>query len=236
MSGDVDILIVGGGAAGVGAARRLAGSGFSSRVLEASARLGGRACTHEIAGRPLDLGCGWLHSADRNGWVKVARERRVEIDKSKAAWGAQFRNLDFSPAEHAEAWSAFDAWTKRLSKSPPPSDCAADALDEHGQWNDHIRAIAGYISGAKLERLSAADYAAYDEASSDDNWRVRTGYGSLIAQGFPGNVALSLATPVDSLAIDNATLIESPSVPEPASLSVLGMGVAGLMLRRRRAR
>ena len=202
MTQEIDVLIIGGGAAGIGAARRLANTGLVTRVLEASARLGGRACTHEIAGLALDLGCGWLHSADRNGWVEVARERRIDIDRSKAAWGAQFRNLDFSPAEQSEAWSAFDSWTKRLSKSPPPSDSAADALEPHQKWNDHIRAIAGYISGATLERLSAVDYAAYDEASSEDNWRARTGYGALIAQGYPANVALSLATPVESLAID----------------------------------
>jgi monoamine oxidase len=202
LSGDVDILIVGGGAAGVGAARRLAGSGFSSRLLEASARLGGRASTEEITGLSLDLGCGWLHSAERNAWVEVARERRIDIDESPAAWGAQFRNLDFSPAEQAEAWRAFDTWTKRLSNAPPSSDRAADALDPHGHWNDHIRAIAGYVSGAKLEQLSAVDYATYDAASSEVNWRIRSGYGSLIAQSFPEGIALSLATPVDALAID----------------------------------
>lgn len=202
MSGDIDIAIVGGGAAGVGAARRFAGSNLRVHVFEASARLGGRAWTHEIAGLPLDLGCGWLHSANRNGWVQVARDARINIDETKAAWGAQFRNLGFSAEEQADAWRAFDAWTQRLSQSPPASDRAADALDPAEPWNDHIRAIAGYISGAKLERLSAADYAAYDEASSEDNWRVRTGYGALVAQGFPRDVGLSLATPVESLALD----------------------------------
>jgi monoamine oxidase len=201
LSADVDILVVGGGAAGVGAARKLAGSGLTTRVLEASGRLGGRAWTHEIAGLPLDLGCGWLHSADRNGWVRVARDCGIRIDESKAAWGAQFRNLDFSPAEQAEAWHAFEAWTKRLSAAPPLSDCAADALDRDQRWNAHIRAIAGFISGARLERLSAADYAAYDEASSEANWRAHSGYGSLIVRGFPRDVALTLGVPVDSLVL-----------------------------------
>jgi len=146
LNSEVDVLIVGGGAAGIGAARRLAASGFTTRVLEASARLGGRACTHEIAGLPLDLGCGWLHSADRNGWVRIARERHIDIDRSKAAWGVQFRNLDFPPAEQAEAWSAFDAWTRRLSKSPPPSDCAADALDP----GDAYCRLDGVIPGLVL--------------------------------------------------------------------------------------
>jgi monoamine oxidase len=199
LSTDVDIVVVGGGAAGVGAARRLSQTGLSTRVLEASSRLGGRAWTHEIAGLSLDLGCGWMHSAGRNGWVPVAQESRVELDRTKAAWGAQFQNRGFSAEEQAEAWRAFGAWTQRL-KTPPPSDSAADALDPGEKWNGHIRAIAGYISGATLEKLSAADYSAYDEASSEDNWRARSGYGALIAQGFPSRIPLSLSTPVLSMA------------------------------------
>jgi monoamine oxidase len=202
LSGDVDIVIVGGGAAGIGAARQLARSGLRTHLLEAGGRLGGRGLTQEIAGVSLDLGCGWMHSADRNGWVQVARDAGVAIDRSKAAWGRQFHDLDFSADEQAEAWRAFDAWTKRLATAPPLSDCAADALDRDQPWNAHIRAIAGYISGAQLECLSAADYAAYDEASSDDNWRARSGYGALIVRGFPREVELSLATPVESLALE----------------------------------
>ena len=72
MSGNFDVVIVGGGAAGIGAARRLAQTELSTLVLEASPRLGGRAWTHEIAGLDLDLGCGWFHSAERNAWVTIA--------------------------------------------------------------------------------------------------------------------------------------------------------------------
>jgi monoamine oxidase len=202
LNTDVDIVVIGGGASGVGAARRLAHSSMKTRVLEAGPRLGGRAWTHEIAGLSLDLGCGWMHSADRNSWVQVARESHVEIDRSKAAWGAQFMNLDFSPVEQSEAWHAFDSWTQRLAR-PSPGDCAVDALDPEERWNAHIRAIAGFISGANLEKLSAADYTAYDEASTEANWRTRTGYGSLIVQAYPRDIPLSLATPVRSLSLTN---------------------------------
>jgi monoamine oxidase len=201
LSADVDIVIVGGGAAGVGAARHLAQSGLSTRLLEAGARIGGRAWTQEIRGLDLDLGCGWLHSADRNAWAEIARTSNIPLDQTKAAWGVQFHDLGFTPAEQAEAWRAFEAWTRRLSTSPPAGDCAAVALEPGGPWNAHIRAIVSYISGAKLERLSAADYVAYDEASTEANWRTRTGYGALIAHSFPREVALSLATPVDAIAL-----------------------------------
>lgn len=199
---DADIVIVGGGAAGVGAARRLAGSGRSVLLLEAAPRIGGRAWTHEIRGLPLDLGCGWLHSAGRNSWTAIARKSGVTIDQSPPAWGKQFHDLGFAPAEQAVARQTFEKWNRRLAANPPEGDCAADALEPGNEWNPYVRAVVGFISGAPLERLSSADYARYDESSSDDNWRLRTGFGSLIARSLPDPVRIRLATAVTSIALN----------------------------------
>ncbi len=58
-----DVAIVGAGAAGLAAARRLQGLGVSFVVLEARPRIGGRAFTDtETLGAPVDLGGHWLHS------------------------------------------------------------------------------------------------------------------------------------------------------------------------------
>ena len=208
MNNHYDVVIVGGGAAGVGAARRLAQSRLTTLLLEASSRLGGRAWTEEIAAHALDLGCGWFHSAERNSWVGIARAAGLQIDQSRAAWGNQFRDLGFSRAERAAARQAMEQWMQRLSKSPPASDCAADALAPGEQWNAYIRAIVGFISGATLDRLSAADYVAYDETSTDANWRTQQGFGALVASSFPPGVALRLATPVESMTLqgDGVTL------------------------------
>jgi monoamine oxidase len=222
LSVEADIVIVGAGAAGVGAARRLAASGLSTWLLEATSRVGGRACTHEIRGLDLDLGAGWLHSADRNSWVAIAKSAGFPLDQSRAAWGAQFHDLGFPPEEQAEAWQAFQTWAQRLSSAPPGSDCAADALDPASPWNAHIRAIVSYISGASLEHLSAADYAAYDESSSDSNWRLRRGYGSLVAHSLPREATLRLAAPVESLALTPAGVtLETPSGAIRARAAIL---------------
>jgi monoamine oxidase len=196
-----DVVIVGGGAAGVGAARRLAQTRLTTLLLEASSRLGGRAWTEEIAGYPLDLGCGWFHSAERNAWVRIARAAGLKIDQTHAAWGNQFRDLGFTAAEQAAARKAMQQWMQRLSQSPPANDCAADALAPGEEWNAYLRAIAGFISGATLERLSAADYVAYDDTSTDANWRTQRGFGALVARSFPPGVALRLATPVESMTL-----------------------------------
>src|SRR5436305_13545796 len=86
----VDIAIVGAGAAGLGAAHALKNSGLTVLLLEARNRVAGRAHTIEAApGIMFDLGCGWLHSADKNAFVDVARQLDFEIDKTRPPWREQ---------------------------------------------------------------------------------------------------------------------------------------------------
>jgi monoamine oxidase len=227
LSTDVDVAIIGGGAAGIGAARRLAASNYSTLLLEADSRLGGRAWTREIGGLPLDIGCGWFHSAERNSWIRIAEATGVHINRSRAQWGVQYRDLGFPKEQQAVAHQAFDAWMHRLHQSA--SDCVADALEPGGEWNDYIRAILGFISGGRPEDLSVVDYLAYDEASSENNWRVPTGYGSLIASSFPDNVSLHLSTPVDSISLEaNKVVLGTPSGKVRARAAILAVSTAVL--------
>jgi len=52
----IDLAIVGAGAAGISAARAARERGLACMILEASDRVGGRACTVEWQGHALDLG------------------------------------------------------------------------------------------------------------------------------------------------------------------------------------
>src|SRR5262245_54922186 len=82
---EVDVIVIGAGAAGVAAARRL-GTEVSVLVLEARDRIGGRAWTLDHPGVPVDLGCGWLHSADQNEWVAVAAALGFVVDPTPPPW------------------------------------------------------------------------------------------------------------------------------------------------------
>jgi monoamine oxidase len=133
----------------------------------------------DVAGLHFDLGCGWLHSADRNAWTRVAEAAGFAIDWRARAWGRQYRDLGFSQVEQAAATQALTDWRRRIMETPPESDCAADALEPDGEWNDYLQAMSGVLTGAGLERISVADYIAYDAASTGCNWRAPAGYGSL---------------------------------------------------------
>ena len=87
LPSSVEVAIIGAGAAGLGAANALKNSGLSVLVLEARDRVGGRA--HTIMASPdvtFDVGCGWLHSADQNSFVKIAEDLNFEINKSLPPW------------------------------------------------------------------------------------------------------------------------------------------------------
>lgn len=181
MTHHIDVAIIGAGAAGIAAGRRLAATTFSFLLIEASDRTGGRAWTRTVEGMKLDLGCGWLHSADRNPWTALARDEGVTIDETPPAWGRQFADLGFSREDRSAAQIAFEAFDRRLREQPPASDRASDALDPNERWNAFFDARSGYVNGTGLANLSVADYRAYDEADTGVNWRLPDGYGSLIA-------------------------------------------------------
>jgi monoamine oxidase len=200
-----DVLIVGGGAAGIAAGRRIAESGLTFLVVEATARLGGRARTDMVGEMPLDLGCGWLHSADRNPWARLATALGQPIDRTPPSWRRQFADLGFGPDEQKAAGAAFAAFDRRLREKPPSSDRAADALDPDCPWNAYLQALSGFINGAELEQLSVADYLAYAEADTEVNWRLPGGYGAFIgaaAEALP----IALATEVVELDRSGSTL------------------------------
>ena len=205
---ELDVAIIGGGAAGVAAGRRLSEHGRSVLLIEALPRLGGRAHTEIVEGLPLDFGCGWLHSAERNPLRALAESMGVEVSRSPSAWGSQFCNLGFSPDEQGAAWDAYDALNERLRDDPPPSDSAGDAIGRDHPWRAYIDGVSSFINGTELATLSARDVSAYNTVSSDKNWRLPHGYGEFIA-GLGEKLPKALGTRVQAIFEDGSTRIET---------------------------
>lgn len=193
---DTEVVIVGGGAAGIAAGRRLAKAAIDYLLVEARPRLGGRAWTvSDASGVALDLGCGWLHSADRNPWTAVAQAQGRTLDTSPPPWSKPALPIGFSLPDQAEFSNALHAFFERIGKAATkgPDIAAADLLAPGGRWNNLIAAVCTYISGAEPDRLSAHDFDNY--AGNDVNWRVREGYGAMIAAHGEG-LAVILDCPV----------------------------------------
>jgi monoamine oxidase len=182
LPSEIDVAIIGAGAAGLGAANALKDSGLSAIVLEARNRVGGRG--HTIMAAPniaFDLGCGWLHSADENSFVKIAQQLNFEIDKTRPPWREQSFDAGFPLNERIDFMAALDAFYDRAEEAARSgSDSPASAYLEAGnRWNPMIDAISTYANGAELDRVSVKDLDAYEDTGI--NWRVRRGYGALMA-------------------------------------------------------
>jgi monoamine oxidase len=199
LPSSVDVAIIGAGAAGLGAANALKDSGLSVIVLEARDRLGGRA--HTIMASPdvtFDVGCGWLHSADQNSFVKIAENLGFEINRALPPWRERAYGEAFPQEDRNDFIGALNAFYDRAEQAAAEAlktgrDVAASLYLEPGnRWNPMIDAVSTYVNGCELDQVSILDMDAYED--TDINWRVRRGYGALVAAyGASCPVALNCA-------------------------------------------
>jgi monoamine oxidase len=255
----VGTVVVGGGAAGIAAARRLYDAGEDVLLVEAGNRLGGRAHSLSVSelqsrspfalsrskgslppqpqastgaartdGRralAVDAGCGWLHSAGRNPWTAIAEREGFTIDRSPPNWGVQWRSLGYPPEEQAAFRAAYERWDESAHAAldgpdQPLSDFVA-AGDE--PWRPMIDAIAGYANGAPLDRVSLHDWAAYEDAATEDNWALPAGYGTLVVH-HAGDVPVRLNTPVTRIDHRGRTIrIDTPAATIEADRVILAI-------------
>jgi monoamine oxidase len=179
---EFDVVVIGAGAAGLAAARRIATTPLSHHVLEARNRAGGRGWTFkDPTGLPIELGCGWLHSADENEWCIIAATLGFALDRRLPQWRTQWRNLGFPQADHDDFRATLERFWDRLDAGgDAEKDVPGDSfLEPGGRWNGLINAISTYMNGVELDGLSARDFWRYHDTGI--NWRVVDGYGTLIA-------------------------------------------------------
>lgn len=197
---EYDVVVIGAGAAGIGAARLLAQSGRSFVVLEARERVGGRAWSKDSGrGFPIDLGCEWMHSATANPLVPLARELGIEVDEYGEFWAARWNESRLGSEAYARfrgAMAALFEKAEALAAAGGPDVALGDLLPAGEPWRPSIEAICGWMTGARLDQVSAIDLGRNNETPV--NWRLPVGYGGLIAamgQGLP----ILLSTPVQSV-------------------------------------
>lgn len=223
-----DAVVIGAGAAGIAAARRLAAAGRRVIVLEARRRIGGRAWTVHLDGHPADLGCAWLHDAEHNGWAVIAQALGLALNRDQPDWGRGFvRERQLAPAALAARDAALAAFWDAFTGEDRVDRPLAAALVPDDPWAPALAALASWVSGAGPEALSLLDLQRYRAMGA--NWRVVAGYGHLVERhaagldirlGMPvtaldwGGDAVRLVTPVGTLAGRTAIV----TVPTPLLL------------------
>lgn len=201
MADDVDIVIVGAGAAGIAAARRARACGLSFALIEAKARIGGRCHTDRATfGATWDRGAHWLHSASINPLTRIAdalghpylvrenfRYRHLHLG---ARWATAAERDDCNRAMDAD-FAAVDALGAEGLDVP-----ASQPLDKTSRWYRLIEHVNEAISGAPPEQISTRDLWHYEDTG--ENWPLMRGYGALI-EAHGSDVPVSLETPATAI-------------------------------------
>ena len=193
---DPDVLIIGAGCAGIAAARTLLATGQSCVVLEAGARVGGRAHTVMALGAPLDLGATWLHQANDNPLTAFvgAHQDHDAVRERLLHLGDRFA----TPAELADFAEAQVAFEEVIASAPSQPDRDVQAVAPHGgRWDATIAHWLGaQINAAELAGISLEDYVA--TGLDGPNLLPREGVGGLVARLAEG-LPIRLHQPVSHL-------------------------------------
>lgn len=200
-SSPLDVVVVGAGAAGIGAARRAAESGLTFAVLEAMPRIGGRACTDPRPfGVPWDAGCHWLHSANVNPFRDLADRYGFRYRSEPTPF---FDYLDGRrlPNDDDAAIEAYIAavMDRAIAAAEAGRDLAvADLADPSSRWYPYLHMTLRHEWGVGPEAVSTLDVLGYDRGDTGEDWPVRDGYGALLARHAAG-LPVELATPVERI-------------------------------------
>lgn len=212
LPADVDVAIIGAGAAGIAAARRIAAAKQKFILIEASDRVGGRCITdRSLFGVPYDLGAHWIHMPEMNPLAKLASAANVDI---YSAPRGQSLRIGPRPARDAET-EAFLAAQVRSHRAiadavrGKPDIPASQALPKDlADWRASIDFVLGaYGCGKDLKDVSAVDFAR--SAERDIDAFCRQGFGTLLANLASG-LPVSLATPVTRIDWASGISIETP--------------------------
>jgi monoamine oxidase len=194
---DVDVAVIGAGAAGIAAARRVAAANRRFVLLEATNRLGGRCVTDTaIFGTPFDLGAHWIHRPD--GYPPGGQASAAGLDIYAAPRGQVVRvGLAMRDAELESFLSALVRSRRAIleagkTRADGPAVRALPA--DLGDWRATMEFVLGpFVCGKDLAALSVVDLARMPDRDNDAF--CRQGYGALIgklASGLP----VRLSTPV----------------------------------------
>jgi monoamine oxidase len=211
---EADIVVIGAGAAGIAAARRIMAANRKVIVIEATGQIGGRCLTDSTTfGVPFDRGARWMQNPDTNPMIKLGRS--AGLDVYPAPPGQKIRvGRRFARAGETEEFLAALVRAKRAIedalRGKADVSCASVLPKDLGDWAGTAEfALGANATGKDLKDLSAADKVHAQERTAAI--ACRQGLGTLIAR-LGEQVPLALSTPASRVAWSGRDLtVETPA-------------------------
>jgi monoamine oxidase len=198
MAAETDVAIVGAGAAGIAAARKLAAAGRRVVILEAADRIGGRCITDTATfGFPFDAGAHWLHAPDLNPLAKLAPRAGLEIYPAPPGQKIRIGRRNARESELEQFFSVLVRARRAIedaSRGKADMSLAQAMPKDLGEWSQSVEFYLGAFNcGKDFADLSVADFQRSSERDADAY--CRQGFGTLLAK-LGEALPVQLSTPV----------------------------------------
>ncbi|MBL92684.1 MAG: hypothetical protein CMH56_12840 [Myxococcales bacterium] len=187
-----DVVIIGAGAAGLGAAYILRTKALKYLVLEASHRAGGRAHTIVHNNSTIDLGAGWLHHGHKNSLLPLAKAQNATVSTvGMESFDSMHTAFDFE-----STCALFDTSLEDAVHADRDEPASQFLNMDHPQAAAAAYWMCNIDMGTDPQNTSVMAW--MHMAGDGENLFAEHGYGAIIEQGFQ-HVPLQLNTPVTAI-------------------------------------
>ncbi|MDF0517356.1 NAD(P)/FAD-dependent oxidoreductase [Bradyrhizobium yuanmingense] len=202
---EADIVVIGAGAAGIAAARRIMATGRKVIVVEAAAQVGGRCITDSTTfDTPFDRGARWMHNPDTNPMIRLARNAGLDVLPAPSGQKMRIGRRNARAGETEQFLAALVRANRAIDEAGRgklDTSCASVLPKDLGDWAGAAEFMLGAsFAGKDLKELSAIDKG----RAQDRNAAIacRQGLGTLIAK-LAEQAPVALSTPANRIAWSN---------------------------------
>jgi monoamine oxidase len=202
---DADIVVIGAGAAGIAAARRVMAANRRVIVVEAAGQIGGRCLTDTTTfDVPFDRGARSMHNPDTNPMIRLARSAGLDISAAPPGQKIRIGRRNARPSETEEFLAALVRANRAIddaSRGRADVSCASVLPKDLGDW----AGTAEFVLGASATGKDLKDISVIDRARGQDRSAIltcRQGLGTMIAK-LADQVPLAFSTPASRIVWSN---------------------------------
>ncbi|MDB5033789.1 MAG: Flavin containing amine oxidoreductase [Chlorobi bacterium] len=211
-----DVAIIGGGVAGLAAARILADAGLTVRILEARDRIGGRVHSRidPVTGLPVELGAEFIHGIPAETFELIDAGSVPIYEVSGEHWRSAGGKL--SPMR--DFWGTLENVNEKMSGIGRRDISYAEYLEKYagGGKNSAARALAQrYVEGFHAARIETVGVKgllraenASEKLSGDRAFRMTHQYANIAALILSGDEKKSVKNATE-ISIDLETIVQT---------------------------